>query len=416
MVTVVNQNEWSNRYCGCGVNKPKLLNVAVHPVHYHVGIFRALAKSDAFESTVCYLDTVGLEETYEKFFGIKIAFDIPLLDGYTSFFIRNFGIDRSDVRFLSRVNPGIVRAIRPYDIVFTTGNSTFTHWLLLFAAKALGKKIIWRGEHTIYRHNTALQDLSWKLRSPLVKYFLNSCDALMYSCAGNKEFIDSFGLSKPLFPIHCAVDNAFYQKEFSAHRDERPALREEIGIAPNDQVILTMARLIERKRIHELIEAVGRLSAEGRAERFVLLIVGAGAEREKLERLCAECGVRSIFTGFKNQSEVAKYYVMSDLFVLVSDYDPSPKALNEAMNFELPVVITDICGTADDLVREGENGFVIPVGDAAALRDRLSWVHEHPDELPAMGRRSLEIVSRFTYAGNARNVERAVAAVMDASS
>ncbi len=397
------------------MSKPKLLNVAVHPVHYHVGIFRELAKSDVFESTVCYLDTVGLEETYEKFFGIKIAFDIPLLGGYDSLFLRNFGIDRSDVKFLSRINPGIIRAIRPYDIVFTTGNSTLTHWMLLFAAKALGKKIIWRGEHTIYQHNTPIQDLSWKLRSPLVKYFLGSCDALMYSCAGNKEFIESFGVSTPLFPIHCAVDNEFYRKKRTLYMGERSALRTELGIADDDQVVLTMARLIERKRIHELVDAVGRLSEQGKDHRFVLLIVGAGRERERLERLCADRGVRSVFTGFKNQSEVAKYYVMSDVFVLMSDYDPSPKALNEALNFELPVIITDICGTAEDLVCEGENGFVIPVGDVAALCDRLNWVREHSSQLAHMGRRSLEIVSRYTFADNARNVERAVIDIMSLS-
>lgn len=393
------------------MNKPKLLNVAVHPVHYHVGIFRELAKSDVFDSTVCYLDTVGLEETYEKFFDIKIKLDIPLLDGYESFFIKNFGIDRSDVRFLSRINPAIINAIRPYDIIFTTGNSTLTHWLCLFAAKAMGKKVIWRGEHTIYQHNSPMQDLSWKLRSPLVKYFLSRCDALMYSCAGNREFIESFGLSKPLFPISCAVDNEFYRKKREEHLENRMPLRSEMGIEPDELVVLTMARLVKRKRIHELVEAVQLLSSQGCDHKLVLLIVGAGSEREPLERLCRELGVKAVFTGFKNQSEVAKYYVMSDLFVLISDYDPSPKALNEAMNFELPVIITDICGTAEDLVREGENGFVINVGDIDTLCERLGWVSNHADKLSEMGRVSYNIVTQYTFADNARSVEKTVSEI-----
>ncbi len=86
-------------------------------------------------------------------------------------------------------------------------------------------------------------------------------------------------------------------------------------------------------------------------------------------------GLKNIlFVGFKNTSEISTYYVISDIFVLPSMYDPTPKALNEALLFGLPVVVSDSVGTANDLVQHQVNGLIYPVGDVDKLAfeiDRL---------------------------------------------
>jgi glycosyltransferase involved in cell wall biosynthesis len=82
------------------------------------------------------------------------------------------------------------------------------------------------------------------------------------------------------------------------------------------------------------------------------------------------------FLGFVNQSALPRAYVGSDLLVLPSDYDAFGLVVNEAMLCGRPAVVSDVVGAKFDLIREGETGFVFPVGDvdalAAILRDLLS--------------------------------------------
>ena len=75
-----------------------------------------------------------------------------------------------------------------------------------------------------------------------------------------------------------------------------------------------------------------------------------------------------ILTGFINQSEIPLYYRAADVFVMCSGVGETwGLSVNEAMNFGIPVLVSDTCGSAFDLVDEGSNGAVFKTGDIAAL-------------------------------------------------
>ena len=61
-----------------------------------------------------------------------------------------------------------------------------------------------------------------------------------------------------------------------------------------------------------------------------------------MESLSRKLRVRVYFSGFVNQSQISHYYSMADAVVVISSYDPSPKVMNEAMNFSLPVIATSV--------------------------------------------------------------------------
>jgi glycosyltransferase involved in cell wall biosynthesis len=71
--------------------------------------------------------------------------------------------------------------------------------------------------------------------------------------------------------------------------------------------------------------------------------------------------------------------------------------LNEGMCFGLPLVASDAVGAAPDLVRAGDNGFIYPVGDVAALAAALRRLLADPALRARMGARSREIVAGFSY-------------------
>jgi glycosyltransferase involved in cell wall biosynthesis len=114
--------------------------------------------------------------------------------------------------------------------------------------------------------------------------------------------------------------------------------------------------------------------------------------------------VKTIFTGFVNQSEVSRYYIVSDCAVNISSYDPSPKALNEAMNFSLPVIVTEVIGTAYDLVDDGGNGFIIKNSDVDTLSKRLKFLNSNRLIAKEMGERSFSRISRYTMDTNAQSL------------
>jgi glycosyltransferase involved in cell wall biosynthesis len=126
--------------------------------------------------------------------------------------------------------------------------------------------------------------------------------------------------------------------------------------------------------------------------------MGDGVLREPLERFAREHGLGGAhFTGFVNQAAIPKHYAMADVFVLPSTYEPRGAVINEAMACGLPVVVTDRCGSIGDIVLDGDNAFVYPAGDAAALAKMMDRMTEDAELRARMARRSREIIATWDY-------------------
>ena len=136
-----------------------------------------------------------------------------------------------------------------------------------------------------------------------------------------------------------------------------------------------------------------------------LVIAGDGSLREELRRMAAALGIGGAcrFTG--HCADVAAVHHACDLFVQASDYEGTSNAVLEAMALETPVVATDAGGTRD-LVRDGVDGLVVGVGDAAALADAIVRVRHDP----AATRRRVEaararVEGELSFATRMRAVE-----------
>src|SRR6185503_9963066 len=97
--------------------------------------------------------------------------------------------------------------------------------------------------------------------------------------------------------------------------------------------------------------------------RLALVLVGDGPERDDLARLASTLGVRLTLAGDRPWEEVVEAYVAADVFALLSDRETWGVVVNEAAACGLPLVLSDRVGAAGDLLRDGENGALVPVGD-----------------------------------------------------
>ena len=86
----------------------------------------------------------------------------------------------------------------------------------------------------------------------------------------------------------------------------------------------------------------------------------------------------------------------ADLFVLPTRYDVWGLVINEAMSFGLPIITTDMCIAGMELVVDGFNGFIVPVGNVEELRDRMVYVLSDDSISSKMGESSLRVASKYT--------------------
>ena len=128
-----------------------------------------------------------------------------------------------------------------------------------------------------------------------------------------------------------------------------------------------------------------------------LLIVGDGHLKSYLEYRCRMAKINAYFAGYVEQEFIPRFYGIADIFVLPSYYETFGLVLNEAMACELPVVVSDQVGAADDLVMSGRNGYIFPAGDYAMLGDALGRLIEDSTLRHVMGKASWQIIKRWNF-------------------
>ena len=134
--------------------------------------------------------------------------------------------------------------------------------------------------------------------------------------------------------------------------------------------IVSMGRLHKQKNHKLLINAFANL-AEKHPE-MKLVIYGEGGLREETEKYIYEKSMQDYVTLPGNKPDVLSHITDARIFVLSSDFEGMPNALMEAMAMGLPCISTDCpCGGPRTLIKNGENGILVPVGDSAALEEAM---------------------------------------------
>ncbi|MCA9119931.1 MAG: glycosyltransferase family 4 protein [Planctomycetaceae bacterium] len=100
--------------------------------------------------------------------------------------------------------------------------------------------------------------------------------------------------------------------------------------------------------------------------------------------------------GFVQPEDLPRFFSSHGVFVLPSRRDAWPLVVSEACAAGLPVICSNACGSAVELVRPCYNGQIVSNNDAAELAGALRWMHSQYDSLPAMGKRSQEMASPYS--------------------
>jgi glycosyltransferase involved in cell wall biosynthesis len=397
--------------------KVSLAYLVSHPIQYQAPLLRRIAQEPDIDLTVFFGSDFSVRGYKDAGFGVGVKWDVPLLDGYHHEFLPVVR-DSADPGVMSPLNRGIFSRLRGskeaagFDVLWLHGYSSLNALQGMLAAKLLGIPVLvraepWLGDRDRSGPTLAAKWLFFNLLRGLVD------GALPIGTLNAEYWRHYLGDDFPLYRMPYAVDNHYFQTRGEEARTGRPALQNELNLDPSRPVILFASKLQSRKRCGDLVEAYKNLSLGPRMNPHpYLVIVGDGEERAALEKQAAESGLEGIrFCGFRNQSELPRFFDMATVFVLPSRHEPWGLIVNEVMNAGRAVIVSDDVGCQPDLVEDGVEGCVFPVGDVAALTDALRRVLATPGTAAAMGLRGLAKIRTWDFEQDIRGLRDAIAQV-----
>lgn len=360
--------------------------LSTHPIQYQVPLWQALARDGRVPFEVWYLTHHAVKSSHDAEFGQAFAWDLDMLGGYPHRLLpvapgatpTTFRQCRVTESFETLLRQAGARA------VWVQGWQVQAYWQAVWAAKRVGCEVWLRGE------SNDLAPVAWwkrPIKRLALGQFFRHVDRFLCIGTANRRLYQKFGVPESrLHPAPYAVDNERFARQAAEARKRRAEIRKQWGIAEGAFCVLFCGKFIPKKRPMDVVLAAGRLMQAGR--KVHLLFVGSGELGAELRAAChvaydAEDSnfqpstfnsqlPPASFAGFLNQTEISQAYVAADCLVLPSDYGETwGLVANEAMASGLPCVISDRCGSSEDLGVLPANAR-FPFADVPALASRLA--------------------------------------------
>jgi glycosyltransferase involved in cell wall biosynthesis len=288
-------------------------------------------------------------------------------------------LDKDAMRRLAK----LIAALQPTQIV-AANQHALLHATL--AARSAGS----HAPLAVTFHTTVMRGAREWLQMLYYRPFFWNADCLVYVCEAQARYWRRRGLfARRTEVIYNGVDT----EHFSLREAERPALRRALGFSEEDFVVGMSAMLRPEKNHVQLVEAIALLRARG--IRAHALMIGDGVTRPAVEARARSLGVAEgvVITGV--QPDVRPLVGACDVVALCSTSETFSLAALEAMALARPVVHADVGGGAD-MIHPGREGFLFPVGDTAALVERLATLAD-PELRRQMGAQARATVeARFS--------------------
>ena len=171
----------------------------------------------------------------------------------------------------------------------------------------------------------------------------------------------------------------------------RQCLRAELSCGPGEFVVGSVGRLARQKDLATLIAGF----AQADIDNSRLVLIGDGPQRQDLERRAAELGLSPRVQVLGQRPDAARLLGGFDVFALTSRWEGLPRTLIEAMAAGVPVIATPV-GGVPEIVRAGETGTLVPIGDVAAVAEALRSRFDAPARHRAMADRAARLVEPFS--------------------
>lgn len=363
-----------------------------HPIQYFAPMWRGLSNTSGLEVCVYFFSDHSIRGGMDKEFGHSVAWDVPILEGYKhEFLTRDADLERASTFRI----PDIERVFNAgaFDAVMIHGYTHPFERQVIRAARKRGLRIIVRGEFTDLVPYVRRGRIHSAVRYLYLRWFYRYITGFCYIGEEARRHLLRMGVpANRMFFSPYSVDTSLFETQ--KRQFSRTETRRSLGIPDGDVVLLFSGKLIPRKAPLLILEALRQI---GGLDRVWLMVLGDGDLRQQVEsegrRLLEN---RLLMMGFVNQSQIGKYYLAADIFVLSSRFETWGLVVNDAMQFGLPVVISSRVGCQRDLVEKGVTGMVFADGDAGDLARCLQEVIGQDEKRARMGEAALRRIEGYS--------------------
>jgi len=335
----------------------KFVVVQNRPTQFDVPLYALLNQSAVFTLTVFYTEVEFVEVgSIDSEVAITPQWNHLLGLKYQAFFGKSaFSLWRQIV------------ALRP-DHVIVCGWYPRTHALLSLLLRLSGIRIGVRSDNTL--QHTDLSGVLGMAKRVGMSLWLGLFHAWHPVGSLALGYLEKMSLvNRPVFYFPYAINVDWFAEEAARCQLQRLKLRESLGLAGADCVVLGVMKWNDREDPLTLIDAC--LKAAAVVPNLKLLLVGDGPLRDEVARHLSHAPTKWVTPGYVKYSDLPFYYAISDLFVHPAQSEPYGVSIQEAMACGLPVITSSMVGAATDFLEAGINGDVFPVGDVDRLAELL---------------------------------------------
>jgi N-acetyl-alpha-D-glucosaminyl L-malate synthase BshA len=224
-----------------------------------------------------------------------------------------------------------------------------------------------------------------KTYEPVVTFSINESNAITAVSENlRQETYHSFNIKKDISVIYNFVDvSRFSKKPIDAFRK---------ALAPNGERVLIHASNFRKiKRVDDVIRIFALVNKQLPSK---LMMVGDGPERHAAEELCRELGISDHVRFVGKQDQIEEIMVISDLFLLTSEYESFGLSALEAMAAHVPVISSN-AGGLPEINIHGQTGYMAPVGHVAEMAEYAISILQSDDTLQTFRDQAYAQACRF---------------------
>lgn len=354
--------------------KKKILIFAIYPAPYRVNLFELFYEK--YDCDVFFVKSNG-DERNEKWFTNGRYYTLDSLEGKKAY--KN-------------------KVLKSYDAV------VFYEYSMPEAVKLIIECRLKGVPYVINCDGVMLTEHGNLFKEIIKRFLISGAVGCLASGEHAKQYFLKYGAKEEKISLHTfSTLNAEDILAEPVSADRKKQLRKKLGLPSETKIAIAVGRFIPLKRYNELITAWSKMP-----ENCYLLLIGGGDEetayRATIERLNLK---NVIIEPFHPKEMLFDYYKASDVFVHPTSYDVWGLVVNEAMACGLPVIVSDHCIAGRELIKNGENGYVIPMGDDGEMCKKTGEVLSNEQNCNNMAQNALKTIRPYTM-GNMAKVQMEV--------
>jgi glycosyltransferase involved in cell wall biosynthesis len=260
----------------------------------------------------------------------------------------------------------------------------------------------------VMSESTAIDEPRYWWKEAIKRRIVGLCSAALVGGSRHRDYLMALGApSDQIFTGYDVIDNEHFRAGAEMARKSDQELRARLELPT--RYFMACCRFAPKKNLSRLIRAYARYRGDAGGTAWSLVIVGEGELKDELVALRdqLELGASVQFAGPKSYDELPTYYGLASAFVHASTTEQWGLVVNEAMAAGLPVLVSERCGCAQDLVNPGVNGVQFDPYDIEALARAMRDVAADSCDHRGMGQASQEIVACWSPDRFAKNLAKA---------